>query len=126
MRHMAKEASGLWQCELIRPDSPHRPQTTLATLAWFRALRRAETEPPQCLCCDAEFQWPDAIPAAMIFLAPERGDPSIASVTGICGGCSAQTDAELQGAALAFFRSSFLPDARRLDAAHFSLEAGSA
>jgi hypothetical protein len=126
MHRMGREAAGIWTCELIRPDSPHRPETVLATLRWFTALRSGRTLSPLCALCDAEFTWPEQIPAAMLFLAPGRDAPSTASITGICAKHAALPDAELMDAAFRFFKRSFLPDARRLDPAHLHTEAGRA
>jgi hypothetical protein len=115
VRKMADQASGLWQVEVIRENSPHRVETVTATLQWFRTLQTCgDRSRPLCGLCEHEFAWPGELPAAMVFLAPAH-DGSIASVTGVCATHAAMPDADLMDATFAFFRRSFLPDARRLD-----------
>lgn len=128
MRHMAKEAAGVWSVEIVRPHRlPSVPDIAIVVARYLAVLRAGPAEPPLCMLCDHTFAWPAPVPLAFVCMRPHRDKPAIASLSGVCGACSNATDDELYGRAIAYVRKSFLPDARRLDPAHLHMaEAGRA
>jgi hypothetical protein len=99
-KHVPKmdiEAGGLWQCELIRQNSPHREETVLATLHSFATLRWGTSLAPIRLLCDAAFCWPTALP-----------------------------DHDVMQAALRVCRDSFISDAREVHRANVHTSGGRA
>jgi hypothetical protein len=108
MQSFWTEAAGFVACTIIRrSDRPLWPTALAAgdetASASSRALRdwMAHTleHRPICLSCDVTFTR-RSLPAEWAMLTPLLGSPRTVMLSGICGRCSARSDAELMGAAL--------------------------
>jgi hypothetical protein len=108
MQSFWTEARGFVTCTIVRPsDRPSllaalaaRDATAIAVISMIRdwLLHVAERR-PVCLACDVTFSH-RLLPTDWALLEPVLDPSRAAMLSGICGRCSAKSDAELMDAAL--------------------------
>lgn len=121
-RRIQAEGQGVFKIELVpQHDVPNLflasasgdggAMRTADLIIQFLKMITDGRPPPLCLLCDNELSGA-ALPRTIVIMTPQRDDPTMAILNGLCAGCAGKP--ELEVAVLAKYRESLIPDLRRL------------